>query len=134
MLPILSLRPNSHLGILVPHSGSIPGLRSRPNLDLGTSLGLGTSMLYRSNHKKFLLRIIFTFCVFFLSRESILSRDCTCLVSRTIYFNTSQYQCIVSNLPLFKKKNLFVYIFKINKYQLYIYNFNYLVKVNLLSN
>ena len=38
MLPILSPRPNLHLGILVPHSGSIPGLRSRPNLDLGTSV------------------------------------------------------------------------------------------------
>ena len=46
MLPILSPRPNSHLGILVPHSGSIPGLRSRPNLDLGTLLGLGTSVPY----------------------------------------------------------------------------------------
>ena len=33
---ILTLRPNSHLGILVPHSGPVPGLRSRSNLDLGT--------------------------------------------------------------------------------------------------
>ena len=33
---ILSLRPNLHLGILVPHSGLVPGLRSTSNLDLGT--------------------------------------------------------------------------------------------------
>ena len=38
MLPTLNPRPNSDLGILVPHSGSIPGLKSRLNLGLGTSV------------------------------------------------------------------------------------------------
>ena len=39
-LQTLNPRPNSGLGILVPHSGSTPGQKSRPNL------GLGTSVLY----------------------------------------------------------------------------------------
>ena len=46
MQAILSLGPNSHLGILVPHSDPISGLRTRPNLDLGTSV------LYKKNSKK----------------------------------------------------------------------------------
>ena len=45
MQAILSLRPNSYLGILVPHSGPVPGLRSRPNLDLGTSVPYSTYSL-----------------------------------------------------------------------------------------
>ena len=34
----LNPRPNSDLGILVPHSGSTSGLKFRPNLGMGTSV------------------------------------------------------------------------------------------------
>ena len=37
-LQTLNPRPNLDLGILVPHSGSTPGRKSRPNLGLGTSM------------------------------------------------------------------------------------------------
>ena len=51
-------------------------------------------------------------------------------ISTLRYISTLMY---VLGLSLFKIYILFVYILKINKYYLYLYNFNYLVKVNLLN-
>ena len=59
-LPTLNPRPNSNLGILVPHFGSTPGLKSRPNLGLGTSvLYINVNSLQKKKKKKKIHNLFF---------------------------------------------------------------------------